>query len=65
MDPTTPATGMAVIMEVVSSLFGVMGDVVDEVTANAPLAIGLAATIGGIGISWYMRLTHQKSGRRR
>lgn len=53
------------VLSAVSSLFGVMDDVLTAVTGNAVLCIGIAATVGGIGISWYKRLTGQRSGRRR
>lgn len=45
---------------VVQELFTVLSTVVTTVTGNAVLCIGLAATVGGIGISWYKRLTNQK-----
>ena len=56
---------LSAVTDVTSQLFTVMGSVVTTVTANPVLCIGLGATVGGIGISWYKRLTNQKSGKRR
>ena len=36
-------------------------DVVAAVAASPVLCIGIAAVIGGIAISWYKRLTNQRS----
>lgn len=51
-------------MEVFEELIGGMSTVVSTVTANSVLLIGVAATVGGIAISWYKRLTGQKRGKR-
>ena len=57
--------GISAITSVTTELFGVMSSVLTTVTGNPVLCIGIAATVGGIGISWYKRLTNQRSGRRR
>lgn len=57
--------GISVITGVTTELFTVMSSVLTTVTVNPVLCIGIAATVGGIGISWYKRLTGQRSGRRR
>lgn len=50
---------------VVVDLFNTMADVVTAVKSEPMLLIGIAAVVGGIGISWFKRLTGQRSGRRR
>lgn len=50
----------ALLTGVVSSLFGVMGDVADTVSDNALMLIGIAAVVGGIGIAWFKSLTGQR-----
>ena len=50
---------------VVGDIFGVLSTVADTVTGNAVMCIGIAALIGGIAISWFKKLTGQRSGRRR
>lgn len=57
--------GISVITSVTSELFLVMSSVITTVTANPVLCIGIAATVGGIGISWYKRMTGQRSGKSR
>lgn len=56
---------MEAVTTVVTSLLGVMGDIVTEIKTEPLMLIGIAATVGGIGISWYKRLTGQRSGKRR
>lgn len=53
-------SGISAITGVTTELFSVMSSVVTTVTENAVLSIGLAAVVGGIGISWYKRLTGQR-----
>lgn len=60
-DATLPAD----LSGVVSDLFGVVGSVVTTVKSEPIMLIGLAAVIGGIAISWFKRLTGQRSGKRR
>ena len=50
---------------VLEELLTTLGTVTTTVTGNAVLCIGLAATVGGIGISWFKRLTGQRSGKKR
>lgn len=50
---------------VVTDLFGVLSTVATTVTDNAVMCIGIAALVGGIAISWFKKLTGQRSGRRR
>lgn len=56
---------MTSIMTVFGDLIGGLGNIVSVVTANDMLQIGIAAAVGGIAISWFKRLTLQKSGKRR
>ena len=50
---------------VVTALFNTVGSVVDAVEAHQIMLIGIAATVGGIAITWFKRLTGQRSGKRR
>lgn len=56
---------MEAVTGVLGNLMDALGTVTTTVTANAILCIGLAATVGGIGISWFKRLTGQRSGKKR
>lgn len=56
---------MTSVMEVFTSLIGGLGNVVTAVTSNDIMLIGIAATVGGIAITWFKRLTGQRSGKRR
>lgn len=56
---------MEAVTGVLGNLMDSLGSITTTVTANAVLCIGLAATVGGIGISWFKRLTGQRSGRKR
>lgn len=53
------------VMGVFGSLIGGLSTIVTTVTASPVLMIGLGATCGGIAISWFKRLTGQRSGRRK
>lgn len=57
------ATGISSVTSVTTELMGVMSSVLTTVTGNPILLIGIAATVGGIGISWYKRLTGQRRRR--
>lgn len=63
----TVVTGMSSVITVFQSLIGGLTNIVTTVTANGNdiMLIGIAATVGGIAISWFKRLTGQKSGKRR
>lgn len=56
---------MEAVTGVLGNLMTALGEITSTVTTNAVLCIGLAATVGGIGISWFKRLTGQRSGKRR
>ena len=56
---------MTGIMTVFGDLIGGLSTVVSVVTANDILQIGIAAAVGGIAISWFKKLTLQRSGKRR
>ena len=56
---------MEVVTGVLGNLMDSLGTITTTVTGTAVLCIGLAATVGGIGISWFKRLTGQRSGRKR
>lgn len=56
---------MTSVMEVFASLIGGLGNVVTAATSNDIMLIGIAATVGGIAITWFKRLTGQRSGKRR
>lgn len=56
---------MSSIMSVFGDLVGGLGNVVAVVTSNDILQIGIAAAVGGIAISWFKKLTLQRSGKRR
>lgn len=55
---------MESVMTVFESLIGGMATIVSTVTANSILLIGVSATVGGIAISWFKRLTGQRRGRK-
>lgn len=55
---------MSNVTGVLDELMTALGTITTTVTGNVVLCIGLAATIGGIGISWFKRLTGQRSGKR-
>lgn len=63
----TVVTHMTSVITVFESLIGGLGKIVTEVTksGNDIMLIGIAATVGGIAISWFKRLTGQRSGKRR
>lgn len=68
METDVPAvTAMSGVMTVFTSLIGGLTNVVSTVTAqnNDIMLIGIAAAVGGIAISWFKRLTGQRSGKRR
>lgn len=56
---------METVIGVLGNLMDTLGTISTAVTSNAIMCIGIAATIGGIGISWFKRLTGQRSGKRR
>lgn len=56
---------MGNVTGVLEELMSALGTITTTVTGTAVLCIGLAATVGGIGISWFKRLTGQRSGKRR
>lgn len=56
---------MEVVLGVLGNLMDTLTTITTAVTSNAIMTIGIAATVGGIGISWFKRLTGQRSGRRR
>lgn len=56
---------MGNVTGVLAELMTALGTITSTVTGEAVLCIGLAATVGGIGISWFKRLTGQRSGKRR
>lgn len=53
------------ILGVFGNLLTGVSDVATTVTATPAMMIGIAATIGGIAISWWKSLTGQRRGRRR
>lgn len=59
------ATLPANVTGVLEDIFGTLGTVATTVTTNAVMCIGIAALIGGIAISWFKKLTGQRTGRRR
>lgn len=61
LDATLPAD----LSGVVSDLFACVGSVVTTVKSEPIMLIGLAAVVGGIAISWFKRLTGQRSGKRK
>lgn len=63
----TVVTHMSAVIDVFESLIGGLTNIVTTVTANGNdiMLIGIAATVGGIAISWFKRLTGQRSGRKR
>ena len=56
---------METVLGVFTNLFGATKTVVDTALENPVMLIGVAATIGGIAISWFKRLTGQRSKGRR
>lgn len=56
---------MEAVIAVFGNLFSAVGTVVTEATATPMMLIGVAASVGGIAISWFKRMTGQRSGKRR
>lgn len=56
---------MEAVLGVFSNLFGAVGTVVNEAIDTPMMLIGVAASVGGIAISWFKRMTGQRSGKRR
>lgn len=56
---------MTVVLEVFGNLFGAVGTVVTQAVETPMMLIGVAASVGGIAISWFKRMTGQRSGKRR
>lgn len=56
---------METVTGVLGNLMDALGTITTTVTSNAILCIGIAATVGGIGISWFKRLTGQRGGKKR
>lgn len=56
---------MEAVLTVFGNLFDSVTTVVTTATATPIMLIGVAASVGGIAISWFKRMTGQRSGRRR
>ena len=56
---------METVLGVFSNLFGSVKTVVDTAIENPMMLIGVAASVGGIAIGWFKRMTGQRSGKRR
>lgn len=57
--------GVQTVVNVFTALFGATSTVVTTALDNPIMLIGVGATIGGIAIGWFKRLTGQRRGRGR
>ena len=56
---------MEAVLGVFSNLFGSVKTVVDAAVQTPMMLIGVASSVGGIAITWFKRMTGQRSGKRR
>lgn len=57
--------GVQTVVNVFTALFGATSTVVSTALDNPVMLIGIGASVGGIAISWFKRLTGQRRGKGR
>ena len=58
LEETTPVTGMAAVSGGITSVLGIVGTVITEVTSQPVLCAFLAVSFIGIGVAIFRKLRH-------